>query len=306
MPLLQSVSPQVSRSGWQLVEALVEASRSRRVTLSDRSRYNIRSVQRALDLLGEFSVSEPELALNELSSRLDLSVSTTYRLLVTLEGNGYVERNPKTGRYRLGVACLVLGTLCSGQFNFEERVLPILVTLRDECRETVHLGVLDRAAMEVVYVGKLDALLPIGTMGSKVGARVRADCTALGKCMLAHVPPPVVREFYTTHGLRPLTANTITDVDRLMGVLAETKAKGYGIDNVEHEPGVKCVAAPVWNHENKVIGAISVSGPADRIGRLIAENHLIDSVKKTAREASQAMGHQLRAEQDVPEQEATG
>jgi IclR family KDG regulon transcriptional repressor len=218
--------------------------------------------------------------------------------LVTLESNGYVERNPQTGRYRLGVACLVLGALCSGQFDFEERVLPILATLRDECRETVHLGILDRTTMHVVYVGKLDGLLPIGTMGSKVGARARADCTALGKCMLAHVPPEIVREFYATHGLMALTANTITDVDRLLEVLAETKNQGYAIDNVEHEPGVKCVAAPVWNHENEVIGAISVSGPEDRMGHLIAENHLIESVKRTAREASLAMGHQLWVERD--------
>jgi DNA-binding IclR family transcriptional regulator len=248
-------------------------------------------VERALDLLATFSTTEPELTLAELSSRLNLSASTTYRLLVTLENRRYVEHNHQNGGYTLGVACLDLGTVFLVQLDLRERVVPVLEALRDQCRETVHLGILDHKAMEVIYVQKLDALLPIGMMGSKVGGRVRADCTGLGRCMLAHMPLEAVREFYTAKGLSARTPNTITDVDRLMQVLIDIKRQGYAIDCVEHELGVKCVAAPVWNHREAVVGAISVSGPEQRMDHLIAESNLVEKLRATAHEASVRMGY---------------
>ena len=133
-------------------------------------------------------------------------------------------------------------------------------------------------------------------MGSKIGARVRADSTALGRCMLAHLPQQTVREFYAVQGLTARTPNTITDLDRLLEVLATVRQQGYATDHVEHELGVMCVAAPVWDHMNQVVGAISVSGPDDRMKRHIAEYNLVENLKTAAQEASRRMGHSQRAE----------
>jgi DNA-binding IclR family transcriptional regulator len=137
--------------------------------------------------------------------------------------------------------------------------------IREEFKETVHLGILDANLMEVIYLEKLVGLLPVVMMGSRVGGRVPAHCTALGKCMLAYLPEGVVRDFYTHEGLRSFTPNTITDLDELVRELGETGQRGFAIDDTEHELGVKCVAAPVWNHEKEVAGAISVSGPDNRM-----------------------------------------
>jgi len=248
-------------------------------------------VERALDLLVTFSTAEPELTLTELSSRLNLSASTTYRLLVTLENRRYVEHNHQTGGYTLGVACLDLGTVFLSQLDFRDRVLPLLESLREECRETVHLAVLDRNQMEVIYLEKLEGLLPIGMMGSRVGGRAPAYCTGLGKCLLAYVPDPVVREVYSANGMRAYTPNTITDVDELLLEMARIRKRGYAIDEVEYEPDVKCVAAPVWNHRQTVVGAISVTGPEQRMNRLIAEGDVIESVLEAAQEASVRLGY---------------
>lgn len=248
-------------------------------------------MERALDLLATFSTAEPELTLTELSSRLNLSASTTYRLLVTLENRRYVEHNHQTGGYALGVACLDLGTVFLSQLDLRDRMLPLLEALREECRETVHLAVLDRSQMEVIYMEKLEGLLPIGMMGSRVGGRAPAYCTGLGKCLLAYVPDPVVRELYSANGLRACTPNTITDVDELLLEMARIRERGYAIDDVEHEPDVKCVAAPVWNHRQTVVGAISVTAPEQRMNRLIAEGDLIESVLDAAHEASVRMGY---------------
>ena len=248
-------------------------------------------MERALDLLVTFSTAEPELTLTELSSRLNLSASTTYRLLVTLENRRYVEHNHQTGGYTLGVACLDLGTVFLSQLDFRDRVLPLLESLREECRETVHLAVLDRNQMEVIYLEKLEGLLPIGMMGSRVGGRAPAYCTGLGKCLLAYVPDPVVREVYSANGMRAYTPNTITDVGELLLEMARIRKRGYAIDEVEYEPDVKCVAAPVWNHRQTVVGAISVTGPEQRMNRLIAEGDVIESVLEAAQEASVRLGY---------------
>ena len=244
-----------------------------------------------MDLLATFSTAEPELTLTELSSRLNLSASTTYRLLVTLENRRYVEHNHQSGGYTLGVACLDLGTVFLSQLDFRDRVLPLLESLREECKETVHLAVLDRNQMEVIYLEKLEGLLPIGMMGSRVGGRAPAHCTGLGKCLLAYVPDPVVREVYSANGMRAYTPNTITDVDELLLEMARIRKRGYAIDEVEYEPDVKCVAAPVWNHRQTVVGAISVTGPEQRMNRLIAEGDVIESVLEAAQEASVRLGY---------------
>jgi IclR family KDG regulon transcriptional repressor len=231
----------------------------------DSKRYHIRAVDRALDLLATLSTSEQELTLTELASQLGLSPSTTYRLLVTLESHSYVERNHQTGGYNLGVACLDLGNVFLSQLDLRGRVLPVMEALREEYKETVHLGILDVNRMEVIYLEKLLGLLPVVMMGSRVGGRVPAHCTALGKCILAYLPEGVVRDFYSQEGLRLYTPTTITDLNELLRELTETRQRGFAIDRIEHELGVKCVAAPVWDHQSEVAGAISASGPVDRM-----------------------------------------
>jgi IclR family KDG regulon transcriptional repressor len=248
-------------------------------------------VERAVDLLATFSAAEPELSLTQLSSRLNLSVSTAYRLLVTLEDRGYVERNPQTGSYSLGVACLDLGTVFLSKVEMRDRVLPLLEDLREECRETVHLAIMDRDQMQVIYLEKLEGLLPIGMMGSRVGGRAPAYCTGLGKCLLAFMEDSIVREFYSTNNMQAHTSNTIADLDGLLLEMAKIRERGYAVDDVEHEPDVKCVAAPVWNHRRAVVGAISVAGPEQRMNRLMEENGLIDRVLSAAHEASLRMGY---------------
>lgn len=259
-------------------------------------------MERALDLLATFSTAEPELTLTELSSRLNLSASTTYRLLVTLENRGYVEHNSHNGGYSLGSACLDLGSVFLSQLDLRDRVLPVLQSLREESRETVHLAVLDHDRMEVIYLEKLEGLLPIGIMGSRVGGRAPAHCTGLGKCLLAYVPDTLARELLSTYDMHACTTNTITDADELLGEMAKIRERGYAIDNVEHEPGVKCVAAPVWNHRQTVVGAISVTGPEQRMNGLIAEGGLIEAVLEAAQDASVRMGYSPDARRELAEE----
>lgn len=253
--------------------------------------YQVRAVLRAMDLLDCFTPAEPEFGLAQLAERAHLCASTTYRLLQTLESRRFVEQDPHTGRYRLGLACLRLGEIAIVQLDLRERLRPVLLDLRNEYCEAVHLAILDHHRLEVIYVDKLDGLLPIGMMSSRVGARAPAHCTGIGKALLAFAEPVAVVAHYRDYPPRAYTPRTITDLNRLLEHLSEVRRQGYAVDNVEHEPDVKCVAVPVYDHRRVVSCAVSISGPEARMDKRIAEEQLVDRMLKLASNASSRLGY---------------
>jgi DNA-binding IclR family transcriptional regulator len=253
-------------------------------------RYYIRAILRALDVLEAFSPERPTLSLMEVSEAVGLHASTAFRLLATLQSRGYVEQDPRSGQYRIGVASLRPGHTFLARLNVRDRVAPFLEELRDETRETVHLAILDENTMEVVYLEKLEGLQPIGLMGSRVGGRCPGHCTGVGKALLAYHDQEAVRTFFSNNEMHSYTPTTITSVQRLMEELAAIRHRGYALDNSEHEPGVMCVAVPLRNHMNHVVAAMSVSGPVDRISRWIEQGKLVQRVLQLGHAASLRLG----------------
>jgi IclR family KDG regulon transcriptional repressor len=251
-------------------------------------RYEIRSISRALELL-ELFIEEPELSLTEISQQLDVSLSTTFRLVATLQAHDYLERSSENRKYRLGVACLELGGTFLRQNDLRTQALPILRDLRADTMETVHLARL--VGSEVVYLEKLSGLLPITVRASWIGRRVPAHSTSLGKAMLSYKPESEIRQLYAECGLRRLTPNTITDLEELLGELTRTRERGYAIDDQENEPNVICIGVPIFDYQQSVVGAISLSGPAERINQAIAEKGLVSRVKEAAHAISRLMGY---------------
>jgi len=243
-----------------------------------------------LALLKVLSNDESPLTLTELAERAALNTSTTFRLLSTLQHEGFVEQDKETGKYSLGVACLELGSAFLRSVSLRDQALPFLERLRDLCRETVHLAILDQDRMEAVYLEKLEGLLPIIYMASRVGGRSPAYCTGIGKVLLSYEKPGHVEAFYSGQTLTRCTPNTIVAIDELMAHLAGIRQAGFGIDDEEHEPGVKCVAAPIWDGRGRAVAAFSVSGPRERIEQAIADDDLIGTVKSTAAEISARLG----------------
>jgi DNA-binding IclR family transcriptional regulator len=262
----------------------------RSVENKETARYHIRAIARALDVVEAFSPERPTLSMTEISEVVGLNASTTFRLLATLQSRGYVEQDPGTGRYRIGAAILKPSTTFLAHLNVRERLYPYLVQLRDESRETVHLTILDHRSMEVIYLEKLEGLQPIGLMSSRVGGRSPVYCTAVGKALLAHQDPADVRSFFSRNGLVRYTPNTITSVDALMLELNSIRQQGYALDNAEHEDDVMCVAVPVWDHRHAAIAAISVSGPVERISRVIRDGALVPRMLEVSHLASRQLG----------------
>ncbi len=251
-------------------------------------RYNIRSVERALSVLSLLSDGKQR-TLKELSEEIGINSSTIFRFLTTLSNQGFVERDEKTARFRLGIACLELVRAYHESSDVRQVAFEELERLRDDTKETVHLAVLDK--MEVVYVEKFLGLHAIGIMTSQVGGRSPAYCTGLGKVLLAFNDTKEVLSYFKEKGFHRFTENTIMDIQTLMNHFETVRVQGYALDRGEHEPEVRCIAAPIYNYTGKVVAAISISGPASRMGSVDSQTELIRETQKTAHSISMRLGY---------------
>jgi len=246
----------------------------------------LRSVNNALAVLESFSVERPELGVTELSQALGLGKSTVHRLLTSLAARGYVRKNPQTERYCLGFKAFEVGSLAAGRGAIREIVAPFLRSLMLASKETVHLGVLDEG--DVVYIDKIESDQPL-QMYSRIGRRAPLHCTALGKALLAWEPKESVERFLRRR-LRAYTPSTRTDPDLLRQELAKIRASRHALDEEEFAVGLKCVAAPLFDHTRRAVASLGIAGPADeRLPRLTS------LVREAAGGASRALGGDLNS-----------
>lgn len=228
------------------------------------SPYQVQVLDRALAILQTLSAEVPDLSLGEISTKLGLHKSTVHRLIMVLERHKLVERNSDNGRYRLGLKLFELGTKAVSKLDLRGRARPVLERLVLETSETVHLCILDDT--DVVYLDKVEPTRSV-RMASSVGRRNPAYCTAVGKAILAWLPEAQVESIVRKHGLKAMTANTITSFLELKTELAAIRERGYAVDNEEIEEGVRCVGCVVRDFSGGPVAAVSVSGPAFRVTR---------------------------------------
>lgn len=218
-----------------------------------------KTVLKALSFLN-LVARHPNLTLSELGRQAGVPAPTALRLLRALQQESLVQVDGD-GRYRLGIQCLVLGSTYLENFDLRAEARAELERLAEETGETVHLGVPDGA--EVIYVDKVETSHSV-RMYSRVGAASPMYSTGIGKAILAHADPALVDQVVAA-GLPRRTPNTITDPDRLLAELDRVRDRGYAVDDVENEEGIRCAAAAVRRADGTPLAAISVSGPASRI-----------------------------------------
>lgn len=257
----------------------------RNETKSQPSRYTIRAVSKALDLLQALADANAGHSLAELSRELGLPKSSVFRHLVTLEDAGYIERVPGNEAYRLGLKLFELGSLVAAQFDVRHEAIPFMRHLLATFQETVNLAIMEGG--EVVYLEILESTRSI-RMSAQPGQRHSPHSTALGKAMLAYLSEVEVEAILASHGLPALTSRTITTVEIFKAELAGVRERGYAVDDMENEAGARCVGAPIFNHRGEAVAAISVSGPADRM-----RPPQIDAVGKELVRATRAISKRL-------------
>lgn len=247
----------------------------------------VQAVDRALSILEALARAEGPVMLSALSSELGLHISTVHRLLNTLARRGFVEQEPYQGRYRLGLKVFEIGNRALYSLDIRAVARPYLRELVEEFNETANLAVLD--GFEVVYIDQVESRNMI-KMLARPGTRTPAYCTGTGKALLAFLSPFQWERFLATTPLRAFTRATITDPEELEQELEKIREQGFAVDKGELEEGVRCVAAPIKNHEQRVVAALSVSGPSSRITDELLHGKLAERVKTAAVNISQILG----------------
>lgn len=252
--------------------------------------YQVRALERALDIVDAFTLAEPELTLTTIAARVGLPKSTATRLLAVLEERGWLERSPATERYRIGVRAFEIGNVYIQSTSLEAEAQPILRELATACRQTANLGILRQG--EVVHIAVVAPDRPI-RFSTPVGLRDAAHLTGLGKALLATLPEEELAALIARHGLPGRTARTITTAAALRADLAATRARGYALDDEEAFEGLRCVAAPILDAREATIAAVSISGLASEFNDDTLPTY-VAAVRDAARAIAARLGHRAR------------
>ncbi|MFD0773641.1 IclR family transcriptional regulator, partial [Streptomonospora algeriensis] len=199
--------------------------------------------------------------LTQLAEALGINKSSVLRLSGPLLEARLLDRDSANGRFRLGTAALALWQAYLDQLDLRSVASDHLRGLMRRTGHTCHLVLPD--GHDVVYADKVEDTTTV-RMASRIGARMPAYRTAVGKAILAFSPADMVADVLSD-GLAPATEHTITDPALFHEELRRVRGRGYAIDDRENEPEVRCVAAPVFDHNRDPIAAISVSALVSRL-----------------------------------------
>ncbi len=230
---------------------------------ADGSVQGTQALLRALRLLDLVAAAPAPLRTAAIAEQAGLSRATVHRMLAALAEAGLLRQEAETGGWRLGLKVFEMAHRVWDSLDLRGAAEPELARLATISNETARLAVLDGDGC--LYVDQREAVRPGVRLGYGVGARAALHASAVGKVILAHLPPPERRRRLTALQLTPLTAATITSSDAFQRDLDLVKARGYAVSIEESVEGVAAVAAPVLNHLSEPIAAVCVLGPSFRL-----------------------------------------
>ncbi|MGD2185360.1 MAG: IclR family transcriptional regulator [Desulfobacterales bacterium] len=256
---------------------------------SKKKYFHINSLEKGTKVL-ELLAEKGGLSVTKVAEHLGLNRTGSHRFLATFRELGYVEKN-QDNRYQLTFKILELGMKMANRFEIRREARPYMQQLSIAFRETVNLGYRD--GLEILHLDKIDSL-EILRMDSPVGSRAPAYCTALGKASLAFLPQNELDALLNGVKLKSYGPNTITSKKKLRHELEKIRNQGYAIDNEELAYGLRCVAAPIFDHTGLPRYSISVAGPAMRLTDRRTQQ-IQKTIKKVCNELSKRLGNSEKA-----------
>jgi IclR family transcriptional regulator, KDG regulon repressor len=244
------------------------------------------AVDRAVELLRALSAAGKPLTLSELGERTATSRSTAFNTLATLQQHGFIEKNARFKTYRLGLALYELGNAYLAQVSLAPAFMECAEELVAACGETVKLAMRD--GRDVVYLATQEGQQPVRSV-ALVGARLPAHCTGVGKVLLTQLTEAELDDLYAGYDFPARSPHSLRELTKLKAELELARKTGIAYDREESSLGIHCVAAPILDHTNKVIAAMSVGVPNHRLapGRL---DELTQLVSATAKLLSRRLG----------------
>ncbi len=224
--------------------------------------------------------------LSQLANELQMPLSTAHRLLNSMLAAGFVEFDEHQGSWSVGLKTFIIGSTYLKKRDFVVCARPLMADLVSRSGETSNLAILDDN--KIIFIAQVECE-EVMRMVVAPGSRGPAHATAVGKALLSALARKKALSIARSAGLFALTEKTITEPEKFEEELASIARLGYAIDDEEQKPGLRCIAANVYNEYGEAVCAISVSGPAVRIPRERMAQ-LSELVMDTARRITAAIG----------------
>lgn len=256
----------------------------------------LRTLERGLAVLELLGAAEGGFQVSEVAQRLKLPMGTTHRILQTLLTAGYVEQEPRTRRYELGLKILELRGATVGAMRIAAEARPLLRDLMLRTGLRVHLAVYRGGG--VVYIDRVDNPTSLDQF-IPIGRKAPAHATGLGKVLLAFASEDEVTAFLSRQELTGFTATTVTEEGALRRELTSIRQRGFALDRGESLETTRCVAVPIFDYTGRAVAAASVAGTRDEVEPRLPD--LPRMAMEIAREISRKFGHHAVTEPAFPE-----
>ena len=247
----------------------------------------VQVIDRAFDILEILCIEREGLGVTEIGNRLALHKSTVHRILSAMAERGYIEKASEKGVYKIGLKLVEISSVYLNNVELKTEARPYLSELTSKMNQPTHLATLN--GNDVVYIDKVEVVNSI-RLYSQIGLRVPVYCSALGKSLLSGLSDAEVEEKIAKVQMLPYTKATITDKTEFLRQVKQVRQRGWALDDEEHEAGVRCIAAPVFDYRGKAIAAVSVSGPSGVISPE-KDEEVASIVKETALKISKRLGY---------------
>jgi IclR family transcriptional regulator, KDG regulon repressor len=258
-------------------------SSARSLELHLRPTRQTNSLERALAILEYVAHKSGGVTNAEISAHFSVATSTTSYILSRLEREGYLRRDSENGRYEMGLKIVALSHGALRDMGLRRVAEPVLHRLSAETHVSALIGILERG--QVMIVDKVEKP-DLARIDMDIGVRYPAHSTALGKVLLAHMPPERISGLFDHYRLAKTSTNTINSKARLLSEFETVRKQGYATSDGELFLGIRAVAAPIFDVSGEVPASVSVTG----ITVSVEDMHIINSVKVAAREISRRFG----------------
>lgn len=220
----------------------------------------MQSLDRMSSIIDCFDLKNTHLSLAEITEKTGISKTAAYRIAEALVELGILEKNPNK-LYSLGFRLFQWGSLVVSNIHIRKLAMEKIELLQQETGESVHLGIMDN--LSVTSVEGLEGSRSLVTR-IWIGKKAPIYSTSIGKAILAFLGEVERNSIIERLNFEAFTKNTFVSRESLIEDLDKTRERGYSIDNIENEEGIRCVGAPVFDRERKVVASLSISGPASR------------------------------------------
>lgn len=252
--------------------------------------YN-RSLERALQILNVFTSEKQSLSLAQLSESLNLPRPTVLRLCSTLAKYNFLKHDLFTKRYSLGIKLFELGSIVYNAFSLRRVASSHIIQLQVKLDTTIFLGIIDND--ELLYIDKIDDLKNPITFTSKIGTRRTPYWGMVGAAIVAYLPESEIERLLQKYPLQRTSKKSIVNKEEFLEHLRRIKNQGFAFDDEGTMDGVSGIAAPVYDLNAKVIGAVGVAFISSSVDSK-AIKRIVKECISTAKNISTDMGYLKR------------